>query len=51
MMCDNTTYSACSEGGPLPDDALKLLDDAWAKVMGLVLHYGKRQRLLVVLHS
>jgi len=29
-----------SEGGPLPDDALKLLDDAWAKVMGLVLHYA-----------
>jgi aflatoxin B1 aldehyde reductase len=50
-MCHKTAYSACSEGGPLPDDALKLLDDAWAKAMSLVPLYGKRHRLLVVLHS
>ncbi|KIM81787.1 hypothetical protein PILCRDRAFT_8458 [Piloderma croceum F 1598] len=40
-----------SEGGPLPDDALKLLDDAWAKARNLVLPYGKRRILLAVLHS
>jgi len=41
-------YSACSEGGPLLDDTLKLLDDAWAKAMSLAPLYGKKQRLLVV---
>jgi len=30
-----------SEGGPLPDDALKLLDDAWAKAMSLVPLYAR----------
>jgi aflatoxin B1 aldehyde reductase len=50
-MCHKTAYSACSEGGPLPDDALKLLDDAWVKAMSLVPFYGKRQILLAVLHS
>jgi aflatoxin B1 aldehyde reductase len=48
-MCHKTAYSACSEGGPLPDDALKLLDDAWAKAMSLAPLYGKKRRLLVVL--
>jgi hypothetical protein len=36
-------YSAYSEGGPLPDDALKLLDDAWVKAMSLAPPYGKNE--------
>jgi len=31
-----------SEGGPLPDDALKLLDDGWAKAMSLVPFYAMK---------
>lgn len=44
-------YGVYSKSGPLLKDALKLLDDAWAKTMSLVPLYGKRHRSMVVLHS
>ena len=30
-----------SEGGPLPDDIVKLLDDAWTKVKAQVPYYAQ----------